>query len=483
MLKKIVVLHIFAFLLCFVGAIGFGSRQVYAEDLLSQDGCYRYQILDEEATVIGITEVMPGAIDSNGGCTVPDKIDGYEVVQLAEELFAPNDENDFRYQLKAVILPEGITEIPRYCFFHCENLMSVHFPSTLTAIKSNAFNTCTSLREIQFPLSVRDFYSGAFWYTSWLYEQRQVREDHLVIVNNVVVDGRACEGNLVIPDGVVEIAQTAFYGPEHMHSGLDLTSSPITGITMPETMECVGSVSFYGCDQLETVKFADNINYIGLQAFYGCTALKELTLPKNIQTVKGSAFQGTKDLAVTIPSEVVNFSGLNVLDLSQDVKFRVYKGSLAESFLTGSGIEYEVLSNNDDTKVNIKIGDELFYKNAYYIVTGKNSVQLKKLKKDVESFEVRSTISVGGKNYKVTRIKSEAFKGNKKLKKIVIGANVSKIGDRAFYKCSNLKDITFKSKVMERIGKQAFRGVPSKAVVTVPKNMKTTYQRLLKKAK
>ena len=91
-------------------------------------------------------------------------------------------------------------------------------------------------------------------------------------------------------------------------------------------------------------------------------------------------------------------------------------------------------------------------------------------------------VKIGGKRYKVTEIAANAFKDCKKLKKVIIGKNVSNIGKKAFYGCSKLQTIKVKTSklVSNRIGKQAFKGIYKKAVIKVPKKQLKVYKKLLK---
>ena len=69
------------------------------------------------------------------------------------------------------------------------------------------------------------------------------------------------------------------------------------------------------------------------------------------------------------------------------------------------------------------------------------------------------------------------------LKKIVIPANVTKIGNKAFYGCKKLKSIIIKSKRLRNksVGTQAFKGIYIRPVIKVPKKQKKTYIKWLKK--
>ncbi len=101
-------------------------------------------------------------------------------------------------------------------------------------------------------------------------------------------------------------------------------------------------------------------------------------------------------------------------------------------------------------------------------------------KKTYTSFAVPSAVKINGYTFKVTSIASNAFKSNKKLTKVTIGANVSKIGKGAFRSCAKLKKITIKSKKLKSVGKDALKGIYAKATITVPKAQKKAYTKLLK---
>ncbi len=84
-------------------------------------------------------------------------------------------------------------------------------------------------------------------------------------------------------------------------------------------------------------------------------------------------------------------------------------------------------------------------------------------------------VSIDGVTYKVTSIAKDAFRNNKKIKKVVIGRNITKIEDNAFKDCKNLTSIVI-GKNVKTIGKQAFSGCKNLKTVRV----KTT--RLTKKS-
>ena len=104
-------------------------------------------------------------------------------------------------------------------------------------------------------------------------------------------------------------------------------------------------------------------------------------------------------------------------------------------------------------------------------------------KKKAKTVVIPKTVKIDGVNYKVTSIAKKAFAGNKSLKRVVIGAEIEKIGAKAFYNCSNLKAITIESTGLtaKTVGTKAFAKIHKKAVVGVPKAKKAEYKKWLKK--
>lgn len=137
--------------------------------------------------------------------------------------------------------------------------------------------------------------------------------------------------------------------------------------------------------------------------------------------------------------------------------------------------------------------------------TGTVSVVGYKAKKaKLTKVSIPATVTIQGTKYLVTDIAKNTFKGCTKLKNLTIGKNVVTIGNSAFEKCNaltkvtlpakiktlgssvfknckKLKNITVKSKVVKTVGKNAFKGVNSKATIKVPAAKLKAYQKLFKK--
>ena len=130
-----------------------------------------------------------------------------------------------------------------------------------------------------------------------------------------------------------------------------------------------------------------------------------------------------------------------------------------------------------------KVGTRYTVSGSTYKVTKAGAeVMVYKTSKAARSVTIPANIKAKGITYKVTAIGTKAFNGNKKLKKVTIGANIKKISNNAFFKCKSLKMVTIKSVLLTKktANKKAFKGVGKKMVIKVPKKVKKAYVKIFK---
>ena len=125
-------------------------------------------------------------------------------------------------------------------------------------------------------------------------------------------------------------------------------------------------------------------------------------------------------------------------------------------------------------------------KNQYKVTRadGKTfTVAYLKPKKGVKgTVKIPDSVTVNHVTYKVTEIAANAFKNQKKIRKVLIPSGVSRIGKKAFCGCKKLKNITIKTTKLtkKRVGSKAFSGIHAKAVIKVPKKKLSAYRKMLK---
>ena len=131
-------------------------------------------------------------------------------------------------------------------------------------------------------------------------------------------------------------------------------------------------------------------------------------------------------------------------------------------------LEEEAAAAKEEPKVGdiIKTTDGTAYK------VGKNDTVTYKApaKKNAATLSVPATITVDGKKYTVTAIAANAFKNNKKLTKVTIGANIKTIGKNAFSGCTKITTLKL-GKNVTTIGANAFKGNTALKKITIPKSV------------
>ena len=250
------------------------SYDVYGSPFYDLKSEIRSVTIEEGVTSVGssafcacsnITEVtLPGSIDRLGfhafeWCGKLESIklpDGLETI--CEDCFA------YCSSLKSADLPDSVTSIGSYAFGQCGSLTEFEIPPKVTRIESSLFNRCGSLEEITIPPTVTYIGGFAFSDTPWLINKRS--EDPLVIVNNILVDGRKCEGSVTLPNTVAALAQNAFYGCIGM-----------TDITLNSYISEIPSGCFEECTALTEIELPENVTSVKEDAFRKCDNLKKIT--------------------------------------------------------------------------------------------------------------------------------------------------------------------------------------------------------------
>ena len=105
---------------------------------------------------------------------------------------------------------------------------------------------------------------------------------------------------------------------------------------------------------------------------------------------------------------------------------------------------------------------------------------VKKQKNKATTLNIPEEVTLNQNAFKVVSIKDSAFKSSKKLKKAVIGANVTKVGKKAFYNCRKLKKIEFKGN-SATIGASAVKNIKNKCTIKVPSGKTGAYKKSFNK--
>lgn len=91
---------------------------------------------------------------------------------------------------------------------------------------------------------------------------------------------RSKEKKVVIPEGVVEIGEKAFYG------------SSVEEAVLPSTLRVIGERAFNCCENLSRINLPDGLEEIGALAL-AWTSIEEVSIPDSLKFIDSYAFSGT----------------------------------------------------------------------------------------------------------------------------------------------------------------------------------------------
>lgn len=111
------------------------------------------------------------------------------------------------------------------------------------------------------------------------------RENYFKIENGILVSGRGCSGDVVIPDGVTSIGDSAFDNCTSLES-----------VVIPNSVTSIGYCAFSYCTSLESVVIPNSVTSIDYCAFYGCENLKSIVITESVTGIGNYAFRGCKKL-------------------------------------------------------------------------------------------------------------------------------------------------------------------------------------------
>ena len=267
---------------------------------------------------------------------------------------------------------------------------------------------------------------------------RFVFPDNLTTIGAHAFERTSLTGSLIIPDGVIDIQEGAFFYCSSLTGTLSLPSTlqyiSTTGDIgkFNEDMEGGPVGAFYGCGFVSEITIPDGVKYIGNSAFAGCSGLYgSLLLPSSIKLLGQEAFAQCKNLSgsLTIPQGVENIRTRTFFNSGFDGNLVLHDG---------------IVNIGEDAFNSCHFKGELVLPKKIEIISG-GAFAGNNLSGELKLPE--SLISIG----------RSAFNRNSRLLGTLrFGENVLNIGEDAFYLCSGIEKLVF-SKNIESIGATAFQ--------------------------
>ncbi|MGN0519042.1 MAG: leucine-rich repeat protein [Acutalibacteraceae bacterium] len=370
--------------------------------------------------VIGLFSAVPtayaaGILDGtlDGGITYELDDEGTLTITGSGEMpdfdlatYAPWYSN--RYNVKKIVISEGITSIGKYNFTNLYYVTDLTMPGTIKTIGYGAFMNCIGLPEIVIPDSVVSIADRAF-------------------MNNTELHHKATK--IVLGANLVSIGTSAFYELRYvteikfneklktLGSGAFTHMQFLSGVvTLPDSLETIGSYAFDSLMNVEEFRLGNNVKSIGDNAFTSCSSLTKINIPKSVSYIGVNPFKRCP-LAIDCDFDDENAyyscDGKALFDKEQT--------RLISCFYDGT---YTI----PDTVT--EICPQAFYGASVKNVRIANSVQI---------------------------IGEQAFYGCSNLKDVVMGSSVVTVGDEAFRGCASIEQIAFPASTTT-IGSRVFYG-------------------------
>ena len=204
-------------------------------------------------------------------------------------------------------------------------------------------------------------------------------------------------------------------------------NSSLVTVKLPSGLLDIQQYAFAICENMSQITLPSGLSSIGNRAFYSCESLTSITLPSSLKSIGGSAFWDCKVLSkLIIPANVSNVGN------------GIVAGCDALKSLS-------VDSNNKKYDSRGKC-NAVIEKSSNTLIAGSNVTA------------IPSTVK---------KIGDDAFYECSQLSSVILSNGVTSIGKMAFYNCSNLTSITIPNTVTE-IGDDAFARCEKLSEIILP---------------
>ena len=206
--------------------------------------------------------------------------------------------------LKSITLPASITTIPSYMFAGCSALERVTAKGTITAIGNSAFKSDTALTEIPDLSQVTSIGDRAFYGCSAL---KTVDLHSVTTMEYAAFQGcDALSGEIDLSNLEVIPGHAFCYDPNitsvvtcpTLRSIGDWAFiwAGISTISLPETLNSIGTYTFYKASLSGTVALPDSLTQLGASAFSGCEEVNAIQIGSGLKDIPANAFAGCTNL-------------------------------------------------------------------------------------------------------------------------------------------------------------------------------------------
>ena len=239
--------------------------------------------------------------------------------------------------LTDITLPEGIVITEGSTFSECTSLKSIELPASITTIPSSMFAGCSALERVTAKGTITAIGNGAFGsVTDW--KDQEIADTVLTEIPYLsqvtAIGDRAFYGcsalETVDLHSVTTMGYGAFQGCDALSGEIDLSNlevipghafcydpnitsvitcptlrsigdwafiwADISTISLPETLNSIGTYTFYKASLSGTVALPDSLTQLGASAFSGCEEVNAIQIGSGLKDIPANAFAGCTNL-------------------------------------------------------------------------------------------------------------------------------------------------------------------------------------------
>lgn len=280
----------------------------YKIDILNDRECEIVKYVGEEKEIV-----------------IPEEIDGYKVVDIATKAFEKS-------KIRKVTIAKAI-DINEGAFTECSELTTV------------ILDQDTNINDTAFYYPYGDCQPILKWQVTNLAKFCQKEHNYFDIDHNEIYMGGEPILDLIIPDGVTEIQETAF------------RNFKLKSVVIPESVISVGDLAFEKCP-IQNIDLGRNVQTIGYGAFKRCQ-FKNIKISKNMKKIKEVAFvncpidtiqyEGTKEQWETIKEQaILDDSDIDFFGYRTSGMENIYRVQCADGKIT---VEEFIFIDSEDGKL------------------------------------------------------------------------------------------------------------------------------------
>jgi len=412
------------------------------------------------------------------GCTSLEKVTIPGTVKsIGEQTFADCN------ALTEITIPDSVESLGDYAFKQCENLSVIHLGKGVSQMGSNVFVSCNSLSAFRVHAENQTYASDE---AGVLFDKRMEKLLRAPI---------RLSGSYAVPDGTVEITNSAFEG-----------CTELENVTVPGSVKVILESAFADCWNLKSAALAEGVTYIGDFAFACCSELEEIVIPGTVTGIGTNCFVDCVALKratlpenmTVIPEHTFGWCGaLESVRIPKAVTTIDYA-----AFIGCYGLQEVIYGGTAKDWMAIEIfGDNESLAGAFYIYEGDNEL----LDSGYCGENVQWMLTVGGKltilgegamaNYGgpngaapwarysneinfveilegVTFVGDDAFSGCTEIVEVVMADTVTELGIRSFSGCTKLQHISLSANLVT-LNASAFAECSSLRRIELPETLQT----------